>query len=221
MKILHPPESEVVVADLEGLLPIVSEAIEFGIQKARDYFRSERKRLERSLAAALVRFHAKHYMDDELALRGFTDVEVSELEEDDAEAGNCRREELANNGLMILYKNYKIKILKSQNGELPAAGPSKSRQEFYTQELPLSEPMRGGNLVVRWDVDSRYRLTDIIVSRPYAGGLRRQDTRTQWEHRLPDPVLTLGSKETPDQEPSDLEGIELRTPGLDVADDRP
>lgn len=180
------PEPGEVLEELRRELALVYEAIEAATQVAREFFEEYRGRdLDRILAPHIVRSEVKHFLES----RG---QEVEEMEP----------EVLANNGLLYHSGRFSLRILKAQDGVLPAPGPSERRQAFYDQE-PTQHRLLGWaaatgeeeaigrivNLIVVWDTDHRYELTELHLALPKAGSATKDSVETHW--MVPIELLSL------------------------------
>ena len=134
-------------------------------------------------------------------------------------------EDLANNGLCLVYKNkFLVRIRKSNNGILPVPGPSKVMQAFYQQ---LSFGFMNGvdqdntagllNLMFLWDVTADYGLKDLLLACPKAGGATRASVEAYWYMSVPHPALSVEGPQ-PIEEPDDLD-ISLDEPGEETGTD--
>jgi hypothetical protein len=111
---------EFVMRDLAHLFPIVYTALDSGVFKAREYFEKQEneddRKVDKYLAPNIVRYHAVRHLR-----RAGQDAH----EDDDNEMSMSP---IPNNGIHVNYKKYKIKILKSNKGDLPIPGYSQSRR---------------------------------------------------------------------------------------------
>jgi len=174
------PEPEVVLKNLAYLLPTIYSALQDGTYKAKEYCDQYETagRIDPFLAPNLVRYHTikllqkqGHLIDEELNL-----------------------DNVPNNGICLSYRNYKIRILKASNGDLPVPGHSKSRQHFYHQ-IPfkfMDEEDSGVtmlNLVLLWDVATQYNLSEVCLVCPKSGGVKRETVEAHWSYPIPLAVL--------------------------------
>ena len=119
-----------------------------------------------------------------------------EVEEDGPEVqGQAVEVEMTSvpqNGLFGSYANYRFRILKADNGQLPVAGSSKPRQEFYAQQGYLldfkSESDLRPNVVFLWDFDPNYRSVRLMLACPKQGGKTRSSVKAYWSEPIPHPV---------------------------------
>lgn len=163
-----------VLAQLQPIVPPVYSAIEGALQRTREFFENDLVDVDRSLAPNLVRYYAKRF----LIAEGLP----TEYEQSDAADYELRH--LPNNGLCLNYDRHEIRILKADDGELPAPGPSMSRQKFWNWNGQLSfnftygDDLREGSeeklaslhLIILWDVDPlKYKLKRLLLGCPISG----------------------------------------------------
>jgi hypothetical protein len=131
------------------------------------------------LAPALVRYYAMQFIDEK-----------------QAEVEGLTRKPLANNGLCVRYNSREIRVLKSDDGDVPVPGPSQKRQDFYQQSFPNWDEVAGEdepdllNLLVIWDVTRRYVFRGLTLVCPKAGELTRDSVEIYWEKDIPLPTST-------------------------------
>jgi len=180
---LNIPSPEVVLEELSPILPSISEALEKGTEIAKSYFEKKKQSIDPYLAAMLTRWHAKIYLEKE-------HIEVSE---DD----NYKMEEIANIGLFLKFGNFRIRILKSQNDELPTPGTSKTRQDFYQQSLDFSSPDDEDgknsdlNIIVIWKANKDYDFQGLRLACPKAGNTTRASVEEHWNKKIPDQIQSI------------------------------
>ncbi len=207
MDMTDPPDSEEILKELGPVLPPIYGALEAGTQEAREYFESRETPIDPYLASDLARWRAKQYLDT--VGHGISAVEYE-------------REELANNGLCVTYKNkYLVRIRKSANGLLPVPGRSKAMQYFYKQ---LSFGFFQGaeqdhqpgllNLIILWDATNNYTLKDLVLSCPKDGEDTRASVEAHWYIPIPHPALSVDGQQSADV-PDDLD-ISLDEPEEDT-----
>lgn len=187
------PGSEETLFELRGLLAIIWSAIDSATTEAREFFDSREKNIDRCLAPCLVRYHTKLFLTKE-----GQDVEEEEMvEADDYDLVN-----VPNNGLYLEYGKYRIRILKSDSGELPAPGISKKRQDFWSQrQTDMFEYLKNEyseitsesriNLIVLWDVFENYGLSSLHLACPQSGGTTKESVSTHWTVSVPNPITTM------------------------------
>lgn len=165
----HPTPDEV-ANDLAGLWPTLWWAFEVATDSAQQYFDVQGEDVEPCLFASLARYG----MRMSLAAEGFNLLD------------------LGNNGIQIEYQGYSIKVLKSDDGGLPAPGPSQAKQDFYQQMFKFNEevdvilpPEHYRNLVICWDVDGDYMATHLTLYCPKNGD--ESTARALWSRAIPHP----------------------------------
>ncbi|HEX7125670.1 MAG TPA: hypothetical protein VF406_07795 [Thermodesulfobacteriota bacterium] len=183
MKTPRIPTAEDVLPTIDPLLRAIYAALEAGTQSARDFFDSLGQPIDPSLAPALVRYHAKLYLDS-----AGHQVSVVEFE----------REPLANNGLCLHTPAHSIRILKAAlNGRPPVPGPSRARIAFYNQQpylFPFMEEELARaplNLLVLWDVTPAYALRSLSLVCPKSGDTTRESVDWHWRVALDHPALAV------------------------------
>jgi hypothetical protein len=178
----HPTPQQV-LEDYGGLLRTLVVALMEGTHHAQSYADWQDERVDRTLAPALVRKQAKRYL-----------VRVSDpesgLEISDEEI-EFETEFLSNLGVAVAQGGVRIKLLKSDNGNLPVPGPSKKRREFYAQQGELfpaareaadaARPQAIANLVMHWVVNDEYNLIRVHLALPTAGGNTRASVESAWD----------------------------------------
>ena len=183
------PSPQVALEDLSQFIPILFDAVEAATAYARDFFEKRVERVDPFFTPGLVRYITKQ----RLKAAGQTAEE-----EDSFNVGV-----MANNGLLLTYGPYRIRILKADGGDLPVAGPSKARQAFYHQfslGLPGEEQWDKVNLVVLWDVDREYQLKELLLACPKGGGTSKSSIEKHWICPIPHPI-------------ADVAAAPIRTPG--------
>lgn len=188
MKNTHEPDQDVVLQELSPVLPFIYRGLEEAVEQTRDFF-PEEKPVDAALAPNLVRYFVKEYIDHKSSADSRLSV-----------SNKFERESLPNNGLFLHYGPYRIRILKTDEGELPLPGPSRARRRFYQQTLPLWAQVSGEdlrpnlvNLVILWDVNSEYVLNDLSIACPRDVGESRGTVQCYWRAEIPHPALTQAS----------------------------
>lgn len=119
---------------------MVYRSIEAAVQLATEFF-GEDSAIDRPLFPNLVRYYVKL----DLSRRGLQVVDDDEP--------HFQHKILANNGLYLTYGDRRARILKADNGCLPAPGASIAKQHFYDQgTLFQGTAVPHQNLVFLWDV---------------------------------------------------------------------
>ena len=183
-----------VLARLQPIVPQFYSAIEGALQKTREFFEADNVDLDRSLAPNLVRYYAKRFL---LA-------EGLPTEDEPADVADFELQPLANNGLCLTYEGHEIRILKADDGELPAPGPSKSRQKFWNWNGQLSLNFSYGedvlstsdveaenlHLIVLWDVEPlRYKLNRLLLCCPTSGDVT--NASAYFLEEIPHPIEAI------------------------------
>jgi hypothetical protein len=180
------PSPDDILADLDPIIPDIYRALEAAQHEALAYFRDDNHVPDCYLFAALFRYRAKHYL---------------------AKFG-LMLDDIPNNGLCITYLHYTIRILKRDEGRIPAPGPSLTRQGYYAQEIPLpyfaplwyreQADKRPVNLLIVWDTTRSLTLTGLVMACPKSGDADRDSARMHWRVPLPNPAF---------QEPKDIHSV--------------
>lgn len=171
------------IKELSGILPTINEALGYGINMAANYCKSHDKeqRVDPYLAPDLTRFHVKKVLED----AGYTVTNIQ------GEV-NIGLKQIPNNGLLISFGKFNLRILKSNNGTTPVPGKSKVKQEYYNQlnifnttEIKDSKI----NLILLWEVDSAWDLSELLLVYPKAGGLTKKSVEIFWQVSIPESIL--------------------------------
>lgn len=199
---LNVPSPDEVQKDLELILPIIHTALEHGTLLAREFFEREDKDkiVDRYLAPNLVRWWAKQYLQD--AGLQVTDEQVE-----------FDLQRLPNNGLCLSFGRYRLRILKSDDGELPVPGHSVKRQNFYHQISIVYIGEDGAavqedvtNLVILWDIDRPYNLSGLSLVYPKSGKDTKASVHVHWQVPIKHPAFafTVDAESQPMTEEDDL-----------------
>lgn len=197
MKSLIPTPDEV-LKELAPIISVIYDALEFGTYQAREYFARNKQPFSSYLASDIARYQI---------------IQTLKLHSIQAEIEDLTIQSLALNGVLIKFKNFNIRILKAQDGQLPTPGPSKARQDFYNQVLPFTEEdvkeiiAPYFNLVILWRTDQGYNLLGKLkLLLPQGGGTTRDSVHYSWQTTLPDPIeMMTFSSETSEIELEDLD----------------
>ena len=182
--------------DLKSIIDRLFPAFQDGINEARDYA-SKKNHFDGSFFSHQVRFLAK-----------------LNLKNDGIEAEDCELEDTANSGLCLLSAKYRVRVLKSADGEIPDPGDSDRRKRYLNQqpeqqmELFEYKPVvtagmerEPAHVVFLWEIDSEKFFTGVWVACP--NGIGKYHFR-EWL-KLPEaPAVAQPEQEEP---PSDLDGI--------------
>lgn len=201
-----PSEQEAAI-DLQGAITTIWGALDSAMLEMKEFFDARDLPIDRSLAPNLIRYFVKR--------RLLSQGQVAE----DEESLDYEMQNLPNNGLCMEYGRYQLRILKSDNGELPIPGQSKKRQAFWNQaQLNLydneqpTEELPSVNLIVLWDADSNYNLDSVSLICPKSGGTTRDSVSNYWSVAVPNPIeaIQLAPNNSVKVEEDDLEIIPLQ-----------
>jgi hypothetical protein len=190
------------------IVPVLYQAIEKAGEQVRNFFATDANQkgekgpiVDPYLAPALLRFYAKHYLD-----QAGHDVEA------------FGRDDVPNNGLLVRWKGLHLKILKAHNGGVPPPGDSEPKQDYYNQQLALlPSPSQQAdytpiewNLLVLWDASPAYEIKDLILALPKFG--RDSRVETHWSGTIPYPILGIEPESSRDDQVAadDLDDMSLR-----------
>ena len=187
MQNLNVPSPEEVQKDLELIVPHIHTALEHGTLNARDFFEREDpdKLVDRYLAPNLVRYWAKKHLQN-------VGLQVTE------EPAEFDLKPLPNNGLCLSAGHYRLRILKSDDGDPPIPGDSVSRQNFYHQisivlttedGTEIQEEVR--NLLILWDIDRSYNLSGLSLAYPKSGKNTKASVQVHWHVPLEHPAFAF------------------------------
>ena len=189
------PQPEEVMPELSSVLKVIHTAIEHGTMRASEFFDEKDVEIDRFLAPCLVRYFAKKYLESE-------GHEVSAETESD-----FNLQPLPNNGLCLQHGRYRMRILKSDNGDPPVPGHSISRQGFY-QQLPLLLATSEGievqeeilNLIVLWEIARPYTLSSLCLVCPKNGKDTKASVEIHWQVPIQHPALTINADANTNQD---------------------
>jgi len=157
------------------------------------------ERLDDGLAATLMRFHLKRFLDS----KGID----AQLDED------WSLEKLPFLGISLHYNDYHVRILKGAGGILPGCGTSERKIRFYGQipSMYLIGPKphrRTANLLVLWDFNPSYGLSGLWLALPSAGAPSAEDVSSFRCEPIPHPSEGLsGVTAPPPLADDDLDGL--------------
>jgi hypothetical protein len=196
-EIVWLPDSDTVLSDIADVCPLIWDAVQAGTVDAMRFF--GRKRVnpyEPSFYPVYVRYRVKAYLDK----MGVERLGMTVRDEEEADVG---LRALPNLGLQLKYKDYEIRLRKSDgatNRLVPPAGPSLKTQGYYKQEgqehlyLPfdrreLQRALGGANLLGLWIPRPDLGLANIMLALPKKGGTTRASVETHWIVQLPKPLV--------------------------------
>ena len=183
------PQPEEVIPELSSILVAIHTALEHGTMRAGEFFEreDERQTINRYLAPCLVRFWAKQYLES-------AGHQVSNEDEE----SDFNMQQLPNNGLCLQYGKYRLRILKSDNGDPPVPGHSLSRQQFYQQtslllvtDCGIEVQQEVLNLIVLWEITRPYTLASICLVCPKNGKDTKASVEIHWRVPLDHPAFTM------------------------------
>lgn len=176
MKSTRVLDPQATLKDLSLLNRLVYEALDLGAQEAKGYFGEKDVEIEPHLAASIVRHEAARHIDKKIS-----------------EVPGLSREPLPNCGLHVQYEAYGIKILKSDEGDVPSPGVSKTKQSYYQQtitgwaELVGEKEFGYANLIIVWDVSPSYLMMGLTLAHPKDVGDYRS-AELHWKIPVPHPA---------------------------------
>lgn len=174
------PAPDIALKETAPATRFIYKALEAAVVVAKEYFDNLDKEVDPFLAADLVRYHAVLYMDKK----------GSEVEGFD-------RKPLPNNGLCVHFGNYRIRVRKSDEGDIPDPGPSRTMQAFYQQRLEGWDQIADDdgsalvNVLIIWDATRNYVLLGMKLVCPKDGSESRRSAEKYWEIAIPHPASTL------------------------------
>lgn len=181
-------DPQIVLSYLQPMLDDIKLAFDAAIPAAHTFFTSEGEPVERTLFAAIVRWHVKR------ALRSYG------VSEESAErAIEYELDDVSNIGLIINCDGFQIRILKARDSKVPVSGSS-LRQEFYQHNLlyEAGEMLDLGpsvlNLVVLWETDyvSTAALSVACPKCEVEGASEgRRKVECYWQQPITAPVVAL------------------------------
>lgn len=193
-----------VISDITPLVPVLYQALEEGTTQAREYFDSLDRPTDASLYPCLVRYHAKQRLRNQ---------RWSAL---------CDVDDLANNGLALTFDRYRIRILKSSHGDIPAPGTSRTRQRFWAQDWTQEAfPFREDealelqdiiiNLLIIWDVGPTHNL-NLQIACPKSGDIMPESVEVYWKQPLPHVAETVTYAQSSPEDEDDFEDLNITLP---------
>lgn len=184
------PSKYEVLHDLEDVLVLISQAIDYGIFKAKEFAHRENngKIDDRSMAA----HHARYFAIKYLRFHGHSAVEEAEDDPYAMSSDPYSLQRVPNTGILLKSGRYQIRIRRAQNGGIPAPGESTSRQLYYQQaqgklNFPdlADPPPKGINLITYWDVVVPYEFSALAIACPKYAKATQSSVEVWWEAPLP------------------------------------
>ena len=191
------PNAETTATAIEPLRSLMWQALEYGIQVAKLHF-GENNLVDGSLGSHIVRYHARQFPRSH-------DI-------------SCEAVPLS--GVAFRWAGYYIRVLKADEGALPAPGRSERKQHFYCQtQLSLFSVEAGEaeldpeiNLVVLWDVTrGSFNNLTLMLACPRAGGITRDSVEAYWYRPLEHPTQDGATQQN-------LANTEIGSDDLDIHD---
>jgi hypothetical protein len=173
------PQPEEILDRYTPTLKTLVAALLEGTKHARAYADWQDEPIDRTLSPAHVRKEAKRFLNRPDGSIKATDEEVE-----------FEPEYLPNLGLSVAVERIRFRVLRSDNGSLPAPGPSKKRQQFYAQQGSLfpedkteaaNKDLPRANLVLHWNTDDEYNLTRVSLAYPIGGRLKNSSVKAEWD----------------------------------------
>lgn len=164
------------------LLIMINQSLEDAIPKAKEFFEVQGKSIDRYLFPNLVRFYAKSHLET-------AGLSIQMDEEEEPETG-YQFERLVNNGLSGTYNGFRFRILKADQGELPIPF-SGAKRRYYNQQLPLildvppDSTVIRPNLIILWEVNTKYDFYQLRLACPKAGGKTRDSVEAYFNEPVP------------------------------------
>ena len=179
---------------VKPLLIVIHQAFEEAVPKAKDFFELQEKSIDRYLFPNIVRYYLKELLQS----AGFS----IEMDEDEESLIEYQFQRLVNNGLSGTFNWFRFRILKTDHGELPVPGPSKPKQQYYNQQLPLHFGMPFDeytktvhpNLIILWEVDAHHDFLRLRLACPKTGGTTRGSVQGYFNEPVPHSAELVKSK---------------------------
>jgi hypothetical protein len=136
---------------------------------------------DRALSPALVRKGAKRF----LLAQGH------DAHDEDENEVEFEADYLPNLGLELRADGARIRVLRSDHGQMPVPGTSQRRQSFYAQqgefewdddEEEIVAPVI--NYVLHWSTDDEYNLEKVYLGCPKAGDTTRASVESYWDEPI-------------------------------------
>jgi hypothetical protein len=203
----YTPTYEDIFPKVRPLLIMINQALEDNIPKVKDFFEAQGKGIDRYLFPHLVRFYVKSHLET-------ADLTIKMDEEEEPEA-DYQFERLVNNGLSGTYNGFRFRVLKADKGELPIPF-SETKSKYYYQQLPLlpdlpldSEFIRP-NLVVLWEVNTKYDFYQLRLACPKSGYKTRDSVEAYFNEPVPHAAEVIKARK-PNVIEEDIELVKKET----------
>jgi hypothetical protein len=178
----YTPTYEDIFPKVKAILMTVNQAIEVAIPGSKEFFETKEKIIDRYLFPHLVRF----FLKDQLETIGLS----VKMEEEEEPITDYLFKSLTNNGLMISYNGFRLKILKADNGDLPVPY-SDAKSKYYNQQLPLIQDFPSDsktvcpNLIILWEINSNYDFLQLRLACPKSGYKTRDSVKAYFNEPVP------------------------------------
>lgn len=204
MKSTNTIIAQKVFQKLQHVTPIVHSVLDKATTQSRAFFEKRKAPVDVFLFADLVRYEAKCLFETlEYRSVGYQFVTLSR------------------NGLLLVYEYenciYSFRIRKAdEDGELPAHNLSRTLKRFYNQSTPylpgfspeeVSECIvpHKLRLVVVWDVDEKYILTNVFLACP-----RTASGDVHFADKIEHSAKAIAANSNFDDEPEEIEEINIQ-----------
>lgn len=182
-----PLQSVAVLEDIEPIIPYIYAALERAIADSTGFF-PQGETVDPFLFPNLVRYHVH-----------------KNLEAAPQEIDGFLIERLSNNGIFVRFGSYQIRVWKADEGQLPAAGNSDRRLEFFEQP-ELFPGMRVLKLAIIWDTTNKGTLRNLMLVCPKGDGNPSNEIgQAHWQIEIPHPATTIKRTEVAETTIDDLE----------------
>jgi len=195
---------------VKPLLIMVNQSLEDAIPSAKEFFKTQSKSIDRYLFPNLVRFYVKSHLET-------AGLSIQMDEEEEEPEASYQFERLVNNGLSGMYKGFRFRILKADKGELPIP-VSRAKKRYYNQQLPLllDMPLDSEvvcpNLVILWEVNTKYNFHQLRLACPKSGDKTRDSVEAYFNEPIPHAAeLVKAKKSKAAEEDVDLNIIEIKS----------
>ncbi len=183
------PTVEEAKVELSELLNILYDAFDTeAFPKAKTFFEKNNKEIDAFLINDLIRFYVKQYL-----------LDCGIFAEDDVDS-------LANNGIALKHKGYRIRVLKADHSYLPFPGESKTKKGFFNQQLSFYQMSNANedewgnrfarpNLLILWEPNNpSYNYVTLYISCPQKCGEYPSSMDTYFFDTVEHPATTIQTK---------------------------